>query len=146
MVGCLVNYAGDRLIGYRIELVPMANPLEIFYNPLFFLELFVWPVVVGMSVAMVFGLGGKWLCYFPPFIVRSIAYIEMNYLVQIPEGYTIMPVGWWIFFVILAVECAALGGVFGEVIVKRTYGRTPPEEAHKIYLKSGEHKEAHTSE
>jgi len=36
-----------------------------------------------------------------------------------------MPAGWWGFFVILAVESAVIGGVLGEVLIKRIYGRTP---------------------
>ena len=70
IVGCLVNYIGDRLIGVRIELFWGLDT----FNFLWFLQLFIWPVLVGISVSAVFGLGGKWLCYFPPLIVRAIAY------------------------------------------------------------------------
>ena len=35
-----------------------------------------------------------------------------------------MPLGWWGFFLILAIESAAVGGVIGEVMIKRTYGRS----------------------
>jgi hypothetical protein len=68
-------------------------------------------------------------------IVRTIAYVESDYLLDIPAGMTLMPFGWWIFFVILAVECAAIGGVFGEAMIKRIYGRTSPEEAEQMYIK-----------
>jgi hypothetical protein len=37
-----------------------------------------------------------------------------------------MPMGWWGFYVILAIEAAAIGGVIGEVVIKRTYGRSAP--------------------
>ena len=134
MVGCLVNYIGDRLLGVRLELVPINNPLAIF-NVLWAIQIFIIPTIVGLATASVFGLGGKWLCYFPPAIVRTIAYMESYYLVELPEGMTLMPFGWWIFFVILAVECAAIGGVFGEAMIKRIYGRTSPEEAEKLYIK-----------
>ena len=132
LIGCLVNYIGDRIIGVRIEL---WWGLQTFYDPLWFLQLFIWPVVVGFVVAAIFGIGGKWLCYFPPMIVRSIAYFEMVYLRDIPDGAALIPFGWWLFYVILAVECAAIGGVFGEAMIKRVYGRTSEEEAEKIYLK-----------
>jgi len=134
MVGCLLNYAGDRLLGVRLEMVPLGNPLAIF-NALWAIQIFIIPLIVGFVTASIFGLGGKWLCYFPPAIVRTIAYFETEYLLTMPEGMSLMPFGWWIFFVILAVESAAIGGAFGETMIKRIYGRTSPEEAEKIYIK-----------
>lgn len=134
MVGCLVNYIGDRILGVRLEMVPQRDPLAIF-NALWAIQIFVIPLIVGFVTASIFGLGGKWLCYFPPAIVRTIAYFETEYLLVMPDGMTLMPFGWWIFFVILAVESAAIGGAFGETMIKRIYGRTSPEEADKIYIK-----------
>lgn len=125
LAGSLVNYVGDRLLGVRIELF---YGLETF-NFIWFLQLFIWPVVVGIVVSLIFGRGGKWLAYFPPFFVRLIAYYETQYLTGVPDGTSLMPMGWWIFFVILAVECAGIGGIIGEVMVKRAYGRSdaPPQ-------------------
>ena len=120
MVGCLVNYVGDRLLGVRIELFWGLQT----FNLLWFLQLFILPVLVGMSVSFIYGLGGKWLCYFPPLIVRLIAYYETQYIIGVPEGASLMPMAWWGFFVIIAIECAAIGGVFGEILIKRIYGRT----------------------
>ena len=144
MVGCLVNYAGDRLLGVRLELVPRNDPLAIF-NALWAIQVFVLPVFVGIATTAVFGLGGKWLCYFPPMIVRTIAYMESYYMSTLPDGMTIMPFGWWIFFVILAVECSAIGGVFGEIMIKRIYGRTSPDEAEKLYIKPEKKKQKEAS-
>lgn len=126
LVGCLINYAGDQLIGVRIELFYGVTDT---FSSLWFLQLFILPVLVGYSVSYVYGLGGKWLCYFPPIIVRFIAYFEMVYFLDLPPGTQLMPMGWWGFFVILAVECAVIGGVLGEVLIKRIYGRTPKEPA-----------------
>ncbi len=120
LAGCLVNYIGDRVLGIRIELF---YGLETF-NFIWFLQLFIWPVVVGVVVAAIFGRGGKWLAYFPPFFVRLIAYYETQYLIGVPENAALMPMGWWMFFVILAVECAAIGGIIGEIIIKKNYGRS----------------------
>lgn len=117
LAGCLLNYVGDWLFGIRLELF---WGLETF-NFIWFLQLFVLPVAVGFLVAYIFGIGGKWLCYFPPLIVRSFAYFETQYLIGVPDGAALMPLGWWGFFVILAMETAAIGGVLGEVMVKRTY-------------------------
>ena len=122
LVGCLVNYIGDYLIGVRIEL--FYGITDTFSFP-WFLQIFILPVLVGYSVTYVYGLGGKWLCYFPPMIVRFIAYYETVYILGVPPNTVLMPMGWWGFFVILAVECAVIGGVLGEVLIKRIYGRTP---------------------
>jgi hypothetical protein len=127
-VGCLVNYAGDWILGVRVEI--FYGIAETF-NFRWFLQIFVLPVFVGYAVTYVYGLGGKWLSYFPPLIVRFIAYYETMYVLGVPKGALLMPLGWWGFFVILAIECAAIGGVVGEVVIKRIYGRStkPPEVA-----------------
>lgn len=132
LVGCLVNYVGDKLLGVRIELF-YGNGLDTF-NFIWFVQLFILPVLVGFVVAAIFGLGGKWLCYFPPMIVRYLAYVETEYFVGIPVNTHLMPMGLWVFFVILAVECAAIGGVFGEIMNKRVYGRTSKEEAERTLI------------
>ena len=130
MVGCLVNYVGDRLLGVRIELFWGLQT----FNLIWFLQLFILPVLVGMSVSFIYGLGGKWLCYFPPLIIRFIAYFETLYILGVPEGASLMPMAWWGFFVIIAVECAVIGGVAGEILIKRIYGRTSKEEAEQTLI------------
>jgi hypothetical protein len=131
MVGCLLNYVGDKLLGIRIELFWGLQT----FNFLWFLQLFILPVLVGMSVSFIYGLGGKWLCYIPPIIVRFIAYYETLYITGTPEGASLMPMAWWGFFVIIAIECAAIGGVAGEILIKRIYGRTSKEEADRSLIK-----------
>jgi hypothetical protein len=125
VIGCVINYVGDRLIGVRIELFYGIDT----FNARWFAQLFLLPVLVGYSVTYVYGLGGKWLCYFPPLIVRFIAYYETVYWLGVPEGTSLMPMGWWGFFVILAIECAVIGGVLGEVLIKRIYGRSAKPQA-----------------
>lgn len=137
-VGCLVNYVGDKIIGVRLELFWGLQT----FNFLWFLQLFILPVFVGMTVSMIFGLGGKWLCYFPSAIVRCLSYVEMKYLIDIPQGADLMPFGWYIFFMILAVESAAIGGVLGEIVIKRIYGRTDPEQLKKELLQPSNEKES----
>jgi hypothetical protein len=130
IVGCLVNYGGDKLLGVRIELFWGLQT----FNFLWFLQLFILPILVGISVSFFFGLGGKWLAYFPPLIVRCYAYYETLYIIGVPKGASLMPMGWWGFFVIIAIECAVIGGVVGEIMIKRIYGRTSPEEAKRKYI------------
>jgi len=122
LVGCVINYVGDHLIGVRVELYYGITET---FGAGWFSQIFLLPVLVGYSVSYVYGLGGKWLCYFPPLIVRTIAYLETMYFLAETPGASLMPAGWWGFFVILAVESAVIGGVLGEVLIKRIYGRTP---------------------
>jgi len=127
LAGCIVNYLGDLALGVNIELY---WGLETF-NFLWFLDIFVVPLIAGIVVGLVFGLGGKWLCYFPPLIVRLLSYYYFLYIGPIPEGASLIPMGWWGFFVILVIESAAFGGVAGEILIKKTYGRLPRELVYK---------------
>jgi len=122
IVGSLVNLLGDWVIGIRIELFWGLDT----FNFLWFLQLFIWPVVVGLSVSYVYGLGGKWIAIFPPLIVRFAAYYQTVEYTGVPQGAELMPLGWWGFFVILAMEAAMIGGVFGEIMNKRVYGWKKP--------------------
>ena len=121
-VGCVVNYLGDWLIGIRIELFWGLST----FNFLWFLQLFILPVFAGIAVSFVYGLGGKWIAILPPLIVRYAAYYETVYIIDVPSGAHLMPLGWWGFFVILAMETCMIGGVIGEIANKRIYGWKKP--------------------
>lgn len=127
IMGCALNYIGDSLLGVKIEL--FRGILD--FNGLWVLDMFVLPFIVGVLVAVIFGLGGKWLCYFPPLIVKSISYLEILYLNGIPEGASLMPFGMWALFVTVVMTAAAFGGVMGEIMVKKTYGRSPRDLLYK---------------
>lgn len=124
--GCLVNYLGDRALGVHVELWWGLGT----FNILWMIDMFVVPLIAGIVVAVIFGLGGKWLCYFPPLIVRTISYFNFAFYDPIPSGAQLLTFPLWVLIVILVVEAAAFGGVIGEVIVKRTYGRLP---RHLVY-------------
>ncbi len=132
VIGVAINFFGDRLLGVHIELFHGLST----FSFLWFLDVFILPFFAGFCVAIVFGLGGKWLCYFPPFFVRILSYylFEIQFW-KIPPEHHLMPMGWWGFFVILCIEAAAFGGILGEVYVKSTYGRRAKE---TLYKKSGE--------
>jgi len=120
MIGSAVNYFGDRLIGFKIELWTGLS----YFGGLLLLDVFVVPLISGLVVAWVFGQGGKWLCYFPPMIVRAFAYAQLAIMGPIPPGTSELNFIFWCFFVILAVEAAAFGGILGEVFIKRIYTRS----------------------
>ncbi len=126
MIGSALNYFGDRLLGVRLE---VFHDILTSFGGLALLDIFIVPFIAGLAVAWVFGQGGKWLCYFPPLIVRCIAYAELAIADDLPPGYSLLPIGWWGFFVILVMEAAAIGGILGEVFLKRIYTRTPAAKA-----------------
>jgi hypothetical protein len=125
-VGAVINYAGDRLLGMRLELFWGVST----FSPLWIVDLFVIPFIAGFAVSMVYGLGGKLLCYFAPIIVRGISYFQMSNYPNLPEGVVLLPLGYWVLILIVAIEAAAFGGAFGEIMVKKTYGRRPK---HLLY-------------
>jgi len=87
------------------------------------IDVFLIPFLAGIIVSLIFGFGGKWLAHLPPLIVRSVSYFALaQHMTTIAPGSSLIPIGWWGFFLILTVEFCAVGGVIGEVMVKRTYG------------------------
>ncbi|PCI14800.1 MAG: hypothetical protein COB71_01715 [Thiotrichales bacterium] len=132
LVGAAVIYAGDRLMGISLELFYGVQT----FNPLWIVTLFFVPFVAGVVVSLIFGLGGKILAYFSPIIVRAYEYnVLYDDRLSLPDGVTLLPIGFWILIVILAVEAAAIGGVIGEIINKKVYGRTAKSKFHKRFQK-----------
>ena len=115
LAGCALNYLGDRLLGVQIELFRGVQG----FGGLWFVDVFVLPFIVGVVVVLMIGRAGKWLSYFPPLIVRGVSYYALAHLNAVPEGASLIPLGWWGFFVLLVMEGAAFGGIMGEFMMKR---------------------------
>lgn len=130
VAGAIVVYAGGRLLGVNLELY--YGPAT--YSPQWVLTLFFVPFVGGIVVSLIYGLGGKILAHLPALLVHAIAYYQV-YGTSPADGADILPIGYWIFVVILCVEFATIGGVIGEVMVKKTYGRTERHNLHKLHRK-----------
>jgi hypothetical protein len=120
LIGMALNHLGDRLLGVKIELFSGLSTFSFAW----ILDVFFVPFLVGLVVARIFGMGGKWLCYFPPLIVRCLSYAEILYVSGTPHGSSLNPMGWWGLYVILAMESAGVGGIVGEVMIKKVYGRS----------------------
>jgi len=120
LIGMSLNHFGDRLLGVKLELFSGLATFSFAW----ILDVFFVPFIVGLVVAWIFGMGGKWLCYFPPLIVRSLSYAEILYVSGTPHGSSLNPIGWWGLYVILAMESAGIGGIVGEVMIKNVYGRS----------------------
>ena len=127
LLGLAFNHFADRILGVQIE--AFSGGIG-YFSPSWVLDLFLVPFLTGVLVSLIYGFGGKWLAYLPSLIVRSFSYFAIaNHLIGMAPGSTLMPFGWWGFYLILAIEAAAVGGVIGEVVIKRTYGRSAPHKA-----------------
>lgn len=118
----LIEYFGLRLLGVRIEIFTGIQ----YFNFTWFVALFILPLVGGIVVSLIYGLGGKILAYFPPLPIMGLDYYTSMHMPHLLSGGQLMPLGWWGFFVILAIESSAIGGILGEILNKRIYGRDRP--------------------
>ncbi len=127
LLGSAFNHFADRILGVNIEAFSGGVG---YFSPFWVLDLFLVPFLCGVVVSLIYGFGGKWLAGVPPLIVRCASYFAIaQHMTPIAPGSSLMPLGWWGFFLILAIEAAAIGGVIGEVMIKRTYGRSAPHKA-----------------
>jgi len=130
LLGSAFNHFADRILGVTIEAFSGGVG---YFSPLWVLDMFLVPFLSGVLVSLIYGFGGKWLSFVPSLIVRLVSYFGIaNHLIPMAPGSSLMPLGWWGFYVILAMEAAAFGGVIGEVVIKRTYGRSAPKKADSI--------------
>lgn len=130
--GAAVVHFGDRLVDVRLEYFFGVDT----FSMLWVVDLFLVPCIAGILVSFVYGLGGKILAHLSPVIVRVMSYYEVqNFADPLPDGVVPLPMSYWLLVVVISAEFAAVGGLLGEIFVKRTYGRTPKELLHKRYMK-----------
>ena len=132
LVGAGVIYLGDKLTGVKLELFYGVST----FSPIWVASLFLVPFIAGIVVSLIYGLGGKMLAHLSPIIVRVSSYLELHGSAGLPDGGIILPIAYWLLVVVVAAEFAAFGGVVGEILVKKTYGRTAKHLLHKKYQKS----------
>ena len=117
----------DRILGVQIE--AFTGGID-YFSPWWVVDVFLVPFLAGILVSLIFGYGGKWLAHLPPLLVRSVSYFAIaQHITAVAPGSSLIPIGWWGFILILTIEFCAVGGVIGEVMVKRTYGRSTPSKA-----------------
>lgn len=132
LVGAGIVYLGDKLTGVTLEIFYGVGT----FTPLWVINLFLVPFIAGIVVSLIYGLGGKMLAHLSPVIIRVISYIELHGAVHLPDGGILLPIAYWLLVVVVAAEFAAFGGVVGEILVKKTYGRTAKHLLHKKYQKN----------
>jgi hypothetical protein len=93
------------------------------FTPRWMLDVFLVNFIVGLVVARFYGRHAKWLAIVPSFLVRCFSYAYL-YFIENPVGdfFFQLHLHYWGPTVILAVECANIGGIVGEVLMG-VYGR-----------------------
>lgn len=138
MTGVVVITGGDRLLGIRLEYFWGIST----FNPLWIADLILVPIAAGITVSFIYGLGGKILAHFPPLIARLLSYAEVTNLNALPHDASLLPMGYWGFIVVVVIEAGAAGGVLGEIMFKKIYGRTPK---HLLYKDKKTHHDGATN-
>jgi len=123
LAGAVVIYIGDYILGIRLEL--FKNVAETFGDPRWFIDLTLVPIIAGFVVSAIYGLGGKILCMLAALLARVVSYWELSTITGVPDGYSLLPLGFWGFPVIVTMELAMAGGLLGEIMIKKIYGRRP---------------------
>ncbi len=128
MTGALVLFGLNVLFDVHLELF---GSIADYFKPRLFIGLVLTPFIAGVVVSLIYGLGGKVLCYFPALIVYLFQYFSTAFGDgTIPDNVRLLPIGYMGFIIIVAIEASAVGGILGEVWVKKTYGRKP---RHLVY-------------
>ena len=123
IVGGVIIYLGDQLLGIKLEIFQGIIGT---FTPFWILDLIVVPLIAGFAVSAIYGLGGKMIAHLSPLLVRVPEFLYADASIYGTEA-SVLPIGYWILLVIVSVEACAAGGWIGEVVIKRTYGRTPKE-------------------
>ncbi len=126
--GTVVIYLGDRLFNVSLGVFFGINT----FNLNWVATLIVVPLTAGLVVSFIYGLGGKMLAHFAPIPIQIYQYLQLESM-NLPDGVSVLPFGYWFLLLIVCVEAAAVGGFIGEVIIKKTYGRRPKHLVHKRY-------------
>ena len=137
LIGAGVNYAGDRLLNVRLEIYHGIST----FSPVWVLDLVLVPFISGLVVAAVYGLGAKIVANFAPMVVRIASFVTVDGS-TLPDGVSVLPIGFWILLTIVAVEAAAGGGFVGEIFIKKTYGRRAKHLVHKRFRDADDDDEA----
>lgn len=137
-VGVIIILAAEWFVEVRMEFFWGVST----FSPAWVVTLFLIPCVAGLAVALIYGFGGKLLAMFPPALVEGYNYLQVEYYgvvpAFVPEGASLLPFIYWILLVVIAIEFGGIGGFIGEVLVKRTYGRTPKHLLHAKYSKDAQ--------
>lgn len=129
-VGVIINALGNHWTGVHLEFFGGIRSFDYDWA----ITLFLVPFIAGIPVALLYGFGGKLLAMLPPLILGGYNYLQVYFgYVPVPEGYILLPFIYWVLVVVVAMELCAVGGLVGEVVVKRTYGRSPKNQEHLIH-------------
>ncbi len=122
LAGVAVNFLGDWLLGVRIE---VFSGIATFTFP-WMIDVFIVPFIAGLVVSKIVRTrAGKYWACLPPLIVRCLTYLYMYFFVfhDGKDFFFHLNLYYWGPCVILVVEAANFGGIFGDVLAG-AYRRT----------------------
>ena len=131
-VGALLIVFGDSMLGSNLALFYGLQTFSGSWS----LSVVAVPFGAGIVVSLIYGLGGKIYAHFAPLLVRIIEYVAAHQAGAIPSDAAVLPLGYWCLIVLLTMEFCAIGGFVGEIVVKKTYGRSDKRKLHKKFQKS----------
>lgn len=82
------------------------------------------PFGAGVVIGMIYGFGGKYVAHFPPAFYLLYQYQTTTW---VPDGSHLLPWGLLIVFVILQMEFCAVGGLFGEILIRKRFSWDNPD-------------------
>ena len=127
-IGSIIIYFCERMLNIKLAAFYGIST----FNPVWILALIAVPLIAGIAVSLIYGLGGKIIAHFSPIPVQIFQYLSLKEQ-ALPEGVSLLPFEYWVLILIVCVEACAVGGFIGEVIIKKTYGRRPKHLIHKRY-------------
>ncbi len=128
--GGVVIYLGNQILDVSMDVFYGVHT----FNPRWITNLFLVPFLAGIVVALIYGLGGKIIAHLAPLPIMLYNYLTLDKML-LPEGVVQLPIYYWALVVIVAMEFAGIGGVVGEILIKKTYGRRPKQYYHVRYQK-----------
>ncbi len=124
----VVIFVGNQVLDVSMDIFYGVST----FNPRWITNLFLVPFIAGIVVSLIYGLGGKIIAHLAPLPVMLFNYLSLDKAL-LPEGVVQLPIYYWLLVVIVAMEFAGIGGVVGEILIKKTYGRRPKEAIHVRY-------------
>jgi len=118
LAGCAVFFVLARIVATPVEVWNGANT---FTEPRWLIMVAVVPAVAGLVTGFICGPLGKWYAMVPVGVVHTADYYVLASTPH-PDAH-VLGAGLFVFFMIVMVELALMGGWAGEILRSRLLGK-----------------------